>query len=479
MRASRGRAIVVATPIPPEPLDAQSYEAPGISFVQVTSILRARLKHAALIFASIVVMAAGVIKFMPKSYTSTATMIVSYRVTQGGTEIPSWLIGTYMATQIELMHSPEVLLPVVDELSLDHDPEFTGGFRGGDSSALRNYASQALDKHVTVEQGKGSDLLYVTATSRNPARAAEIANSVADTYLKRERQRLKDPADDRARNYSDQLAELQAKVTAAQQKVTNLRQQTGTSPVSTENSSSSSSDADGQILAALEQQLLEAQNVRRAAESATNMGPVSANGAGSGSVEIKELTSEITAKELQLSQLSATYGARHPKVLEVQSDLNQARQKLAAANHNYLSDARQIEAKIQLAVDVERQKVLAVRKVQDQGAKLELELESAQSVYKRALDGYDQIMFATAGSPTNVSFVSRGTVPGDATKPNKPKLFLMGVLFALFAGLASPVMYELLFDRRLHCRDDFERYFGVPVLAEFGVASLELQTALK
>jgi len=120
-----------------------------------------------------------------------------------------------------------------------------------------------------------------------------------------------------------------------------------------------------------------------------------------------------------------------------------------------------------------------VRKVQDQGAKLELELESAQSVYKRALDGYDQIMFATAGSPTNVSFVSRGAIPADATKPNKPKLFLMGIFFALFVGLASPVVYELMFDRRLHCRDDFERYFGIPVLAEFGAATLELQPALK
>lgn len=478
MRVSRGRSVVVASPVPPEPLDAQSYEAPGLSLVQVTSILRARLKLAAVIFASIVVLAAVMIKLLPKAYTSTATMIVSYRVNQGGTEIPSWLVGTYMATQVELMRSSEVIVPVVDQLGLDHDPEFAGGFRGGDSSALRNYASENLDKHLAVEQGRGSDLLYVTATSRSPEKAAQIANAVADMYLRRERQRLKDPADDRARNYSEQLTELQAKVTAAQQKVTNLRQQTGTSPVSTENSTAGT-DADGQILNALEQQLLEAQNVRRAAESDTNMGPVGANGSGTGSPEIKELTSEITAKELQLSQLSATYGARHPKVLEVQSDLNQARQKLQAANRNYLNDARQVEAKIQQAVDAERQKVLAVRKVQDQGAKLELELESAQSVYKRALDGYDQIMFATAGSPTNVSFVSRGAIPVDATKPNKPKLFLMGIFFALFVGLASPVVYELMFDRRLHCRDDFERYFGIPVLAEFGAATRELQAAPK
>jgi polysaccharide biosynthesis transport protein len=479
MRISRERSIVAVSATPPEIFDAQSYEAPGLSLAQMASILRAHRKLAAIIFVSIVVMVAGVIKLLPKAYTSTATMIVSYQVSQGGAEIPSWLIGTYMATQVELMRSSEVLLPVVDQLGLDGDPEFTGGFRGGDRVALKNYASEALDKQLTVEQGRGSQLLYVTATSRSPVKAAQIANAVADMYSKRERQRLKDPADDRAKNYSQQLAELQAKVTAAQQKVTELRQQTGTSPLISTGNAAAGGDTDAQILSSLEQQLLAAQNLRRAAESATNIGPVGANGSGTGSPQIKELTTEITTKELRLSELSATYGARHPKVLELQSDLNQARQKLQAENRNYLSDTRQIEAKIQQAVDAERQKMLEVRKAQDRGAKLQLELESTQSVYKRALDGYDQIMFATAGSPTNVSFVSRAAIPVDATKPNKPKLLLLGVFFALVFGLASPVIYELIFDRRLHCRDDFERNFGIPVLAEFGVAPLQIRTVLK
>jgi hypothetical protein len=33
--------------------------------------------------------------------------------------------------------------------------------------------------------------------------------------------------------------------------------------------------------------------------------------------------------------------------------------------------------------------------------------------------------------------------------------------------LAGPICYELLFNRRLHCRDDIERDLGLPVLAEF------------
>jgi polysaccharide biosynthesis transport protein len=472
MRTIRQRSLVAAVPITaPEPFDAQEFDAPGLSLAQVFSMLRAHLKLASIIVASIIALTALVTKFLPRTYTATATMIVNYQVSQGGTEIPSWLITTYMATQVELMRSPEVLLPVVDQLGLTLDPEFISGFRGGDSVALRNYVETVLDKQLDVEQGRGSQLLYVNASSRSPVKAAQIANAVADVYSRNERQRLKDPADDRARNYTAQLAELQAKVMAAQQKVTDLRQQTGTAPISTENSAPGA-DADTQTLISLEQQLLQAENTRRAAESATNIAPVGSGGAGATSPQIQQLNTEIVTKELQLSQLSATYGARHPKVLELKSDLNQARKNVKEEVRKYLNDARQIEDKLRRAVDAQRQKILAVRTVQDQGAKLQLELESTQSVYKRALDGYDQIVFASAGKSTNVSFVSRAAVPAEASKPNKVKFLLIGSVLAILFGIASPVLYEMLFDRRLHCRDDFERHFGVPVLAEFGAASI-------
>jgi capsular polysaccharide biosynthesis protein len=45
---------------------------------------------------------------------------------------------------------------------------------------------------------------------------------------------------------------------------------------------------------------------------------------------------------------------------------------------------------------------------------------------------------------------------------------LIGTILAILFAIAGPIIYELLFDRRLHCKDDFERHFGIPVLAQFG-----------
>ncbi len=117
-------------------------------------------------------------------------------------------------------------------------------------------------------------------------------------------------------------------------------------------------------------------------------------------------------------------------------------------------------------VEEQRLKVLNVRRLQDEGTKYALELESAQTVYKRALDGYDEIMFASGGHTTNVNFVSRAVPPLKAAKPNKVKILFGSILAGLILGLAGPLAYEILVNRKIRCADDLERSFGIPVLIE-------------
>lgn len=176
-----------------------------------------------------------------------------------------------------------------------------------------------------------------------------------------------------------------------------------------------------------------------------------------------------------MAELRATLGPKHPKVLELESQMEATRralgnevQAIAANNSVQLARARELVAKYAAAVDAERQRLLERRGLQDQGAKLELELQSAQANYKKALDGYDQIMFASAGNYTDVNLVSRAEPPAKPDKPNKLKWFGMSIVAALGFAVAGPFGYELLLNRRLRCRDDFERHFGIPVLAQFG-----------
>jgi uncharacterized protein involved in exopolysaccharide biosynthesis len=172
--------------------------------------------------------------------------------------------------------------------------------------------------------------------------------------------------------------------------------------------------------------------------------------------------------------MRTTFGAQHPKVRELQSQIDATQSNLDRELSNVSNNsnaelvaARQLEAKLRVAVEEQRAKVLGVNKLEDEGMKYELELESAQSVYKRALDGYDEIMFATGGRTANISVVSSAIPPQQPAKPKTVKLLAAGIAAGILLGLIAPLCYELLLNRRVRCRDDFERGFDVPVLIEF------------
>ncbi len=443
----------------------------GMSLAQVVAILRFYWKSTLLIAAAVAAVSAATIKFLPKTYIATATLIVD----QGKKDplavanVPDINLANYVATQMEIIESPIILLQVVDRMKLTQDRYFAAGYSGSNPDGLREYAEKNLAEALNVELGRGGELLYVSASARYPDRAAEIANTVADTYIEEEHRRLSGPAGDRARRYAEDLAELRAKVAAAQDKLTAFRQQKGITDVST---AGDTTDTDTQALTSLEGHLLDAQNQRRALE-AKSAGEQSVADEVLASPVVLKLKTELAEQQTLLAQLSSTYGPNHPKVIEVKSQLalttrqlDDELRTLAQNTATQLQRARELESKYAQAVADQRAKVVKLREQQGQGAKLTLELESAQSVYKRALDGYDQIMFASAGNNSNVSLVSRATPPVKAAKPNKVKLLLLGIVAGLALGVALPFVYELLFNRRLRCRDDIERSFGVPVLAQ-------------
>ncbi len=390
----------VATPLMP-----QQYAQSGMSLAQLVAILWAYRKQTLLI-ASAVVLAAGVAcALWPRSYNAIATLMVNFEVNDplSGREFPVGLLGSYMATQVELASGSEVLLPVVERLKLTENKDYAAGY-SGPASGLPDWVESRVRKNLLVEQGKyGSQLIYVTYTASNPVEAAQLANAVADVYAEQQYRRLTGPAAERAQRYTEQIGELKNKVTRAQEQVVEFRQRSGGT----------------------------------ADQSAGNeaLGPAM----------VHSLKTQLVEQSSKMAQLRATLGPRHPEVVSLQSQINVNRQALNSELQAYSGNAvAELESK-----------------------QYQLELESAQSVYKRALDGYDQIMFASLGGYTNVNFVSRATPP---VKASKPKVMIMMVLACLVGGalgLVIPLGYELI-NRRVRCRDDMERDHGIPVLAELG-----------
>jgi succinoglycan biosynthesis transport protein ExoP len=468
LRGSPGTALAVPLPEPHLAVIPEQFSHAGISLPQILSILRAYWKQSLAIALCITVLSAIGIKFLPKTYTATATLIVNSDTKDplAGRDFPVEMLASYVATQTELMQSPVVLLPVVDRLKLTEDRSFTDGF-SGDPDALREYVERNLTISLYIETGRGGQLLYVNASAKTAAKAADIANAVADVYIEQDRRRLDDPAGERAQRYAEELAELRAKATAAQDKVTAFRKQFGINDIT-----AAPTDSEVQNLDNLQQRLLETQNLRRSLE-AKESGQQSSADEALASRTVQDLKTLLSTQMSQLAQLSATYGPQHPKVRELNAQISLTRESLASETHTLsdntateLARTKELEQKYSRAVTEQQAKVASLRQAQDEGGKLLLELESAKSVYKHALDGYDQIMFAAVANHTNVGFVSRAVAPIKASRPNKVKLMLLALVAGIGLGVAIPAVYELFFHRRLRCRDDMERGFGIAVLAQ-------------
>lgn len=442
----------------------------GISVAQVIHILRAHMLYSVAILVTVLSLAAIGIKLLPKSYVATATLIVNFenRDPLAGRDPLAETINTFIPTQIELITSRGVLQQVAARLNLAAYPEFNGGFKGP-ADATMDVVVKNLSSDVQVLQGAGSQLLHISATSKYPLLAAEIANATADEYLKQQRQRTSEPAAERAERYSKELGELRAKAIAAQDRVTEFRQQHNMTDIDAERG-----DLEGAALVDLQAKLQDAQNQRRALE-ARQVDPNANSDSVLDSATVLSLRDKLSQQEAQMAELRATLGPKHPKVVELDQQMASTRRSLAAEVQSIsansavqLARARELEAKFQSAINTERQRLLERRGLQDQAAKLTLELQSAQATYKKALDGYDQIEFASSGNFKDVSLVSRAQAPVKSEKPNKVKLFLMAIVVSLGLAIGVPLAYELFLARRLRCRDDLEKHFGFPVLAQFG-----------
>lgn len=470
---SNGREVAVFASAPlPVTYSAlpEVYAQSGLSPTQIWTIVWAYRKLSVFIALLIVALTVAVVALLPRTYQATATLMVDYDINDplNGKEFPIGLLSGYMATQTELLRNPTVLQTVVDRLKLTENEDYTVGY-SGDGSTLSEYVQRTLSRNLSIYQGQfGSQLIYVTYAASDPVEAALVTNTVADVFKEQDFVRTTGPTVERAERYTEQLEHLKVKMAQAQEQYTAFHERNALI-----DSGDNGANVEITLLSNLEEQLLEAQRARRIAQAASSADQAVGDQVMSSPL-IQSLKSQLAAQESRLAELQLTLRPRHPEVVELLSQIETSRRMLAREVGRYsrnaangLSTAQDLEQGLQTAMAEQREKVISTSALHDQAAKYRLELDSAQTVYKSALDGYDEVIFASMGNYTNVSFVSRATPPVKASKPRVLVYLLLGAMAGGFLGLFAPLTYELL-NRRVRCRDDLERDNGVPVLAEFG-----------
>ena len=454
----------------------------GVSPTQIVAMLWAyRWWVVAVTFVCVVLSIAASKFWIDKVYESTAVLQFEYQVYDPLTrkEFPSFLAQSYMATQLDILKSRRTMLKAVDQLGWVNDPERTDGYEAGSSGSIQEYLAEQMSKALSVYNGRDSRLVYVTFEDKSPAEAALVANTITEVYVTEQLELGNQPNQARAGQYNAQLEELQSKANNTQQQLSEFRQQHGLLDLGQR------ADVESERLSELSSRLIDAEAQSQAAslrlQQVGKLRSRAGGGLGSetdilGSQFIQDLKRELTVLETRRSELTETLGRRHPDLIALQAQIEERRSQLEVEIEKFASNIRnqaelaaEREEGLRRAVAKQRQVVLETRRLADQAASLQRELDTADRIYNSALEGYEEIVLGSQGSYSNVNIVSKATPPLKHSRPLARIWAVLAVFVGGMIGVATAIVWELR-RRKIRCKDDIERDLGLPVLAELSGA---------
>jgi chain length determinant protein EpsF len=418
---------------------------------------------------------------MAKQYVATTALVVDQRGIDQitGLTVPVQLLAGYMATQSEVIASPNVARKVVEKLKLDESPVFLDKLAKNPNELVdtKDQVASLLLPNLDVKPSRESSLIQISFTFTDAQVAAQIANAFADAYVQTSIELRAQPAKANADWFDSQLAMLRERLAAAQLVLSNYQQQHGIVV------SDDRIDIENTRLAELSRQLVESQaktnELVSRKELLTNTGK---NGGSADSLQevlnsalIQSLKSDAARAEANFAELSKRLDKNHPQYKQAEAEVNSLHQQIQSEVKRVLnsinsgtSASKQRDALLASSLAVQKSKVLELKQQHDEISVLSHEVENAQKAYDSAMQRSVQTHMESEVNQTNISILNPALPPQNASKPK----ILLNLVISLFLGGLLGVMISLiteLIDRRIRSAQDMTELVGIPVFAVVGL----------
>ncbi|MCO5090459.1 exopolysaccharide transport family protein [Bosea sp. (in: a-proteobacteria)] len=397
---------------------------------------------------------------MAPKYVSTAQLFIDprdLRVIQNdvspsavGSD-PTSITG-YLESQARVIASDSIKSRVVERLGLDRDPDFGGASGGllsrllgaepGSSPKALLYALAALDRTVAVRRGERTFVIDISATARDPDKAAGIANALAETYLEDQAAVRAEAAQRATAALTGRLEEMRNRLRIAEEKAEKYKE--------AHNIVGLGGRSLGEDQLALNSAQLVAARTRATEARAKyeQIAATRASGIEAGAMPEAIASNTMTALRAQLgaalareADLVSSLGARHPALAAAQAQVRDARRQIAeelsriarAAKAEY---DRAVEAERGLARRVEELTAgqYAAGRASVQLRELEREVESSRAVYDAFLRRARETGELGGIDTTNARIISPAMPPLEKSGLSRRTLALIGAVGGGGAG---------------------------------------------
>ena len=398
----------------------------------------------------------------------------------------------FYQTQYKLIQSRSLARKVINRLNLISHPEFSPENKGGILGRIRNIfrsnkggnkelADPYTDiitiflRKLEVAPVRNSSLAEISFISHNPQLSAEVINAVAEGFIEANLE-AKYFASREAHDFlSKQIEELKREIVIKEEEMQLYAGQKGIiALVGDENIIINK-------LADLNAEYTKAQTERIAKQSYYNQ----MKNASPDSIPevirnplIQDLKSQYARLERQFAQKSKSFKAEWPEMVRLQSELENAKQRLDKEVNDIVTKVRKsAESEYKAALARER----ALKEMLDKQKTEAIELHRNSILYitlktevenkRRLLDSLMKRVDEAGVSAelrnlgaSNIRIVDRAEIPQTAYRPRKKLNIMLSIIVGLMLGTGLAFFLEHL-DISFKNKEDVERYLNLPTLA--------------
>lgn len=437
-----------------------------VNLPRLLAVLRARWVLLVLPLVAALCVTAAVVATRQPIYKATASIIINGRqdpvamLTGGGPNI--------FTVELDILGSDKVAQRVVRNLKLTES-----GLRQiwqNDPSAatvppevwIANFLRVGLE--IVPPKTTTSNIINISYTAGDPKFAAQVANAFVRAYMETSIELKIEPANQYSRFFTAQLNDARSTLEQAQARLSRFQQEKGL--VFTDERM----DVETARLTSLGQELASIQTARTDSMSRENQ--AFNNTAHSQDVQnnglVSSLKTQLNQAEARVNELTQRYGENYPQLQEARATVRDLRKRLETESRNVagtLSSNVAVqasrEAEVRAQLEAQRQRVMQLKEVRDEGSVLARDVENAQRSYDALFNRTRQNELESKNLLSTVTFLTEATPSPVPVKPTKT--LVKGVAVGLSCGLFLILLMEY-YDRRLRTTSDVIFDLGLPVV---------------
>jgi succinoglycan biosynthesis transport protein ExoP len=442
---------------------------------QLTGLARRQYRVFVIVPAAALAIGLLYLLLTPAQYTATTTLLIdstTLRVLQnqlqpqGDVPLDTLQVGS----QVEILASRKLGLDVVRNLRLADDPEYAASsswnpFASSAGPSIEDREQHALDRflaHRTISRADKTYALNISYTSKSPAKAATIANAIAEAYIDDQLGAKYQTVTRAGAWLQDRINELRSKATAADRAVLEFKEKNKIVDLGGAGPTTAGAGTFSRLIG--EQQLYELNSQLAAARGATSEAKARldrieqvrkmdvSEGAVADTLKndvITRLRNQFIDLSAREANISGRYGSDHDAAGHLRDQMDEIRRNIAAELGRVAGSYRS-DYEIAKTREENLERALAALVSEGQLTNRDrlglAELESSAKVYHTLFDNFLQRYMEAIQQQsfpiTDARIISPAVAPTKKSKPVAPLVLAISLSLGIMASIGIAALRE-------------------------------------